>query len=368
MTSDDRKIIHIDMDAFFASVEQRDDPSLKGRPVIVGGDPSRRGVVAACSYEARTYGIHSAMPSKVAHRLCPHATFLEPRFDAYVTVSKQIRSIFKSYTDMVEPLSLDEAYLDVTTNKVNQPIATQIAHEIKLKILDATGLTASAGISYNKFVAKVASDENKPDGVCVIPPGKAQSYLDSLPVQRFFGVGKVTAEKMNKKDIFLGKDLRRYSKDQLIDWFGKMGGYYYLIARGIDHRKVNPNWVRKSYGKERTFNEDIDDMSTLESVIESLTNRVCEGLEKEHKKGKTLSIKVRYENFDTISKQLSLDSPTSSPQLLSEKAVFLLNQTEAGMRKVRLLGISVSNFGEKKVVRHRLSSQSPQLLLHPSFA
>ena len=246
-----RKIIHIDMDAFFASVEQRDNPELKGKPVAVGGS-GKRGVVAAASYEARAFGVYSAMSSKIALVKCPNLIFVRPRFDAYKAVSLVIRSIFRDYTDLIEPLSLDEAYLDVTTNKKGIPSATLIAQEIKNRIKIQTGLTASAGISINKFLAKIASDENKPDGLFVIPPGKVEAFVEALPVEKFFGVGKVTAGKMKQMGIHTGLDLKKRSKEDLIKDFGKAGSYFFNVAHGIDNREVEPYRERKSLGAEHT--------------------------------------------------------------------------------------------------------------------
>jgi len=242
------------MDAYYASVEQRDRPEFKGKPVIVGGDPKSRGVVAACSYEARKFGIHSAMASSTAYRLCPDAVFIRPRFDMYRAVSTQIREIFYEYTDLVEPLSLDEAFLDVTENYKGMPSATIIAKEIKREIYRRTGgLTASAGISFNKFLAKVASDINKPDGITVITPEMADEFIDRLPIRKFFGVGKVTEEKMLNLGIKTGADLKQYRKEQLIQLFGKSGNYFYDIAHGLDDRPVQPNRIRKSMGKETSY-------------------------------------------------------------------------------------------------------------------
>lgn len=252
------------MDAFYASVEQRDTPELKGKPVIVGGDPNHRGVVAACSYEARKFGIHSAMASSTAYKLCPDAIFIRPRFDVYKAVSSEIREIFHEYTNLVEPLSLDEAFLDVTENFKEMVSATLIAKEIKNQIYSRTGrLTASAGVSFNKFLAKVASDINKPDGITVVTPEMAASFIDRLPIRKFFGVGKVTEEKMIGFGIKTGADLKKYKKEKLIQIFGKSGNYFYNIAHGKDDRPVEPNRIRKSIGKETTLPEDIDDTDQM---------------------------------------------------------------------------------------------------------
>ncbi|MCK5700612.1 MAG: DNA polymerase IV, partial [Cyclobacteriaceae bacterium] len=251
-----RKIIHIDMDAFFASIEQRDNPDLLGKPVAVGG-AGKRGVVAAASYEARKFGVFSAMPASIALRKCPELIFTKPRFDVYKEVSNQIRQIFLEYTDLVEPLSLDEAYLDVTENKKGLGSATIIAREIKSKINSTTHLIASAGVSINKFLAKVASDQDKPDGLYVIKPNQAESFVDGLAIEKFFGIGKVTAKKMHELGINTGADLKQISIEELVRRFGKVGRYYFDIARAIDKRLVNPNRIRKSLGAERTFEDDL---------------------------------------------------------------------------------------------------------------
>ena len=270
-----RKIIHIDMDAFYASVEQRDRPELKGKPVIVGGDPQSRGVVAACSYEARKFGIHSAMASSTAYRICPDAVFIRSRFDVYRAVSSQIREIFCEYTDLVEPLSLDEAFLDVTQNYKGMPSATLIAREIKRKVYDRTGgLTSSAGVSFNKFLAKVASDINKPDGITVITPDMADEFIDRLPIRKFFGVGKVTEEKMFSFGIKTGADLKKFKKEKLIHLFGRSGNYFYDTAHGLDDRPVEPNRIRKSIGKETTFSEDINNTDQMIEVLENIAAKL----------------------------------------------------------------------------------------------
>lgn len=248
-----RKIIHIDMDAFYASVEQRDHPELQGKPVVVGGRPEQRGAIAAASYEARRYGIHAAMPSRTAIQKCSHLIFLKPRFEAYRAVSEQIREIFFDYTDSVEPLSLDEAYLDVTTDKLNIGSAVAIARQIKQRIHLELGLTASAGISINKFLAKIASDIDKPDGLFLIAPHEAQAFVEQLPIEKFYGVGPATSSKMKAHGIETGADLKKWKREKLIATFGKVGDYYYRVARAEDNRPVNPNRIRKSIGSERSF-------------------------------------------------------------------------------------------------------------------
>lgn len=341
-----RKIIHVDMDAYYASIEQRDHPEYRGKPVIVGGPPHSRGVVATCSYEARKFGIHSAMASKIAYRKCPQAIFVLPRFEVYTAVSQQIRDIFYEYTDLVEPLSLDEAFLDVTTNKKNIIYATQIAKEIRQKIFAVTGLTASAGVSYNKFLAKIASDFRKPNGLTVITPDKAESFIETLPVRKFFGVGKVTEKRMNELGIFTGADLKKLSQEQLAEYFGNMGEYFYEIARGIDERPVESNWVRQSYGREETFEEDISNLTEIRDIFKKLAGEVAASLLEEKTKGKTVKIKVRYANFETLTRQKSLPAPISDQETIFQNAITLLSKTEVGQRKVRLLGVAVTGLSE----------------------
>lgn len=338
-----RKIIHIDMDAFFAAVEQRDNPALRGKPVIVGGSPNGRGVVSTASYEARRYGVHSAMPASQAARLCPNGIFVKSRFDAYKEASRQIREIFYEYTDLVEPLSLDEAYLDVTENHKNMPSATLIAKEIKERIFEVTRLTASAGVAGNKFLAKVASDYDKPDGLTLIPPDKAEAFLEELEIGKFFGVGKATQKKMHAVGIKTGADLKKWSEIDLVKSFGKSGRYYYRIVRGIDHRLVKPHRVRKSYGKERTFSEDIGDLEWIHNFLDELSQTISEGMKKINAAGKTITLKVRYGNFDTITRSHSLPKFTNRYSDISEISRQLLEETEVPDRKVRLLGITLSN-------------------------
>ena len=344
-----RKIIHIDMDAFYASVEQRDRPELKGKPVIVGGDPQSRGVVAACSYEARKFGIHSAMASSTAYKLCPDAVFIRSRFDAYRAVSSHIREIFCEYTDLVEPLSLDEAFLDVTENYMGMPSATLIAQEIKKKIYKRTGkLTASAGVSFNKFIAKVASDMNKPDGITVITPDMADEFIDRLPIRKFFGVGKVTEEKMLSFGIKTGADLKKFKKEKLIQLFGKSGSYFYNIAHGMDDRPVEPNRIRKSIGKETTLLEDIDDTDQMLEILENIAVRLENSLIKREAKGRTITLKMKYFDFQSITRSVTIDEPADSASVIMKYVRPLLSKTEAGEKKVRLLGISISNFDDQE--------------------
>jgi DNA polymerase IV len=338
-----RKIIHVDMDAFFASVEQRDFPSYRNKPLVVGGSPQGRGVVAAASYEARKFGIHSAMPASRAVKLCPAAIFVKPRFDVYREVSNQIREIFFEYTDLVEPLSLDEAYLDVTHNHKNNPSATLIAREIKKKIKSKTGLTASAGVSGNKFLAKIASDLDKPDGLSVITPEEAEPFIEKLEIGKFYGVGKATQKKMEQLGIKSGADLKRWDEVDLVKQFGKSGHHYYRIARGIDTRTVKPNRIRKSVGKERTFSDDISDLQWIRNFLDELSAMIGTSMKKLDAAGKTITLKVRYKNFETVTRSETLNHFTRNPVEIAAVAKNLLSETEAGVREVRLLGISVSS-------------------------
>jgi DNA polymerase-4 len=342
-----RKIIHIDMDAFYASVEQRDNPELKGKPVIVGGDPKKRGVVAACSYEARAFGIHSAMASSRAVRLCPKAIFIYPRFHVYQTVSQQIHKIFHEYTDLIEPLSLDEAFLDVTENKKGMKSATIIAKEIRHKIFEKTGLTASAGVSFNKFLAKVASDFNKPDGLTVVTPENANDFINKLPIGKFHGIGKVTEEKMHKNGIKTGEDLKRISLPKMRRLYGKAGEYYYKIAHGEDDRPVRSEWIRKSLGQETTFETDIDDRQTMLDVLDQLSAGVAKSLKKRKLSGRTVTLKVRYADFTLITRRTTVNMPLCSQEDIMNYIPALLERTDAGKRKVRLLGVTVSGFEDK---------------------
>lgn len=295
-----RKIIHIDMDAFFASVEQRDNPLYRGKPIVVGGRPEQRGVVAAASYEARQYGIHSAMPSRIAQHRCPDLIFVPPRFEVYKEASQQIREIFDRYTDLVEPLSLDEAYLDVTSNKLDSPSATAIARAIKQDIHQDTHLTASAGVSINKFLAKITSGLNKPDSLTLISPDQAEAFVESLPIEKFHGVGAATAAKMNALDIHSGADLKQWSEADLIERFGKAGRFYYRVARAQDDRPVNPNRIRKSIGSEQSFAEDLSDLETMYTELESLSRQVKERMDWYQRYGYTLTLKVKYADYEQI--------------------------------------------------------------------
>ena len=342
------KIIHLDMDAFYAAIEQRDNPSLRGKPVIVGGDPDRRGVVSTCSYEARKYGVHSAMASKTAIRLCPQAVFIYPRFDAYKEASRQFMDICAEYTDLIEPLSLDEAFLDVTENKKNMISATLIAREIRKRIFAETGLTVSAGVSYNKFLAKTASEINKPDGIAVIKPGEAEKFLATLPIGKFYGVGKVSEKKMFALGINNGLDLKNTDLDKLTKHFGKAGKFYYDIVRGIDNRPVCPYRERKSYGREITMDEDILDIDLIHSILREIAEELETAFKRKSLKGKTITLKVKYFDFQLSTRSTTIDTPADSAEVIMEEILRLLEYTEAGIRKVRLLGISLSNFDNEE--------------------
>tara|TARA_R110002050_G_scaffold1244_5_gene8720 strand:+ start:1978 stop:3066 length:1089 start_codon:yes stop_codon:yes gene_type:complete len=338
-----RKIIHVDMDAFFASVEQRDQPDYRGKPLIVGGQPNSRGVVAACSYEARTFGIHSAMPSSRAYRLCPEAIFVPPRFEAYREVSNQIRAIFWRYASEVEPLSLDEAYLDVTYTGDFDGSATLIAQAIKRDILAETHLTASAGISYNKFLAKMASDMDKPNGLYVIKPEQGEAFVTDLAIGQFYGVGPATESKMKKIGIETGKDLRQKTLAELVENFGKSGQYYFNIARSIDERPVRSQRERKSLGKETTFAQDVLSIEDLTLTLNSLVEQILNSLAKQNMQARTLTLKVKYANFQQITRSHTVEhflDITSALQLIP----LLLTRTEVGLKAVRLVGLSLSGF------------------------
>jgi len=338
-----RKIIHVDMDAFYAAVEQRDNPQLRGKPVIVGGNPGSRGVVATCSYEARRFGIHSAMSSVRAYRLCPQAIFVRPRFEAYRAVSLQLRELFHEYTDMVEPLSLDEAFLDVTDNKKDIKFATRVAREILREISHRTELTASAGVSYNKFLAKVASDVNKPAGLTVVIPEQAEAFIAELPIRRFHGVGRVTEKRMLARGIASGFDLRQRSLEELQRLFGKSGQYFYDISRGIDNRVVVPNRIRKSIGKETTLDEDCSDKGEMMIILGKLAERVAALVQVYKTSGLTLTLKVRYGDFQSVTRSHTQANPVDDAETMLLLAETLLDKTEAGLRPVRLLGLTVSN-------------------------
>jgi DNA polymerase IV len=349
-----RKIIHVDMDAFYAAVEQRDFPEYRGRPIIVGGSPDSRGVVATCSYEARKFGVRSAMPSGYAHRLCPEAIFVRPRFDVYREISSEIRDVFLEFTDKVEAISLDEAYLDVTGSEVMQGSATLIASEIKRLILQRIGLTSSAGVSYNKFLSKIASDREKPNGLCVILPEQALQVIREMPIGDFHGIGPATEAKMKRLGILNGADLGRQSFEFLVEQFGKAGRHYHLIAQGIDERPVNPDRVRKSWGAETTFDEDLSDVTEMLGHLGKLSARVLSKMSIRQSAGSTITLKVKYENFETVTRSLTIAHTFSSDVDPSEYLSTLLAKTEAGIRKVRLLGVSFSNLDGAGATRRQL--------------
>ncbi len=345
------------MDAFFASIEQKDTPAFRGKPLIVGGKPQSRGVVAACSYEARRFGIHSAMPCSQAARLCPQAIFTKPRLDRYREISSQVMAIFHRYTQLVEPLSLDEAFLDVTTNNQNHPSATILAEKIRSRIYQELQLTASAGVSFNKFLAKVASDFRKPDGLTTIPPEKALDFLSSLPIRKFFGVGRVTEKKMLNLGIKNGYDLRQLDEEKLIFHFGKIGSFLFNIVRGIDDRPVEPTRERKSIGSETTLSYDTDDRNEISAILADLAEQVEQSLHKKQIGGYTLTLKVRYRDFTTITRSQTVRTPIYSRHGILSLLPGLLATTNAGSQKVRLLGLSISKLTWDK--------QTPKQLLLP---
>jgi len=342
-----RRIVHVDMDAFFASVEQRDNPDLRGKPVAVGG--IQRGVVAAASYEARRFGVRSAMPSMRAKRLCPDLIFVKPRFEVYRAVSQQIRAIFADYTPLIEPLSLDEAYLDLT-DYLEGRTATRIAQEVRARIREATGLTASAGVSYNKFLAKLASDQRKPDGLFVIPPEAGAAFVQSLPIGRFHGVGPATAARMEAHGILTGADLARQSLEFLTARFGKSGTYYWNIARGIDHREVKPDRIRKSIGAENTFFDDLRDLAAAHAELAPLADKVWRHATSARRAGRTVTLKVKYGDFRQITRAKSLPAPVESRDQMLAIACELLAPVFADPHGVRLLGITLSALEEAGAV------------------
>lgn len=342
-----RKIIHIDMDAFYASVEQRDNPDLRGKAIAVGGSPEGRGgVVATASYEARQFGVRSAMPSKRALQICPHIIFVKPRFDVYKDVSGKVRDIFCRYTDIIEPLSLDEAYLDVTADKQEIGSAITIAENIRNDIKKELELTASAGISINKFVAKIASGMKKPDGLTFIGPSKVEEFMDKLEIEKFYGVGKVTAEKMKGLGIFSGADMKKLSEQQLIAHFGKVGKFFYQIVRGVDDRPVEPFRETQSVGAEDTFPEDLFDEEELHRELERIAVVVAQRLDKHQLKGRTVTLKIKYSNFKIITRSKSFGDPVDEALVIANTAKELLEGTMPPPRGIRLLGISMSKFNE----------------------
>ena len=349
-----RKIIHIDMDAFFASVEQRDNPELRGKPVAVGGS-RERGVVAAASYEARKFGVRSAMPSVSAKHRCPGLIFVSPRFDVYRAVSLQIREIFTEYTPIIEPLSLDEAYLDVTENLKGIASATKIAEDIRTKIRRETKLTASAGVSYNKFLAKLASDHRKPDGLFVITPKMGPAFVENLPVAKFHGVGPATTAKMHRLGIATGLDLRAQILPFLQEHFGKSGPYYYRIARGVDERPVCADRVRKSVGAENTFAQDLHEFAPMREALEPIIAKVWRHCRATGIRGRTLTLKVKFANFQQITRSKSFDDAIDSLADLERLSLGLLEPLLPTRKGVRLLGISLSSLTEAQATGRQLS-------------
>jgi len=344
-----RKIIHVDMDAFYASVEQRDNPELRGKPVAVGYGQAR-GVVAAASYEARKFGVYSAMPSVTAKRKCPDLIFVPPRFDVYKSVSRQIHEIFAQHTKMIEPLSLDEAYLDVTENIQGIASATHIAEDIRAKIRAQTSLTASAGISYNKFLAKLASDHRKPDGLFVITPAMGPAFAETLAIKKFHGVGPATATKMHQLGIETGLDLKAKTLSFLQHHFGKAGQYYYWIARGVDERQVSPDRVRKSIGAETTFAQDIHDRDAARRELKPLIDKVWRHCTSTGIRGKTVTLKVKYADFQQVTRSRTSEAPLSAQETLEQISFDLLNVIFPSQKGVRLLGVSLSSLGNAEVL------------------
>lgn len=338
-----RKIIHVDMDAFYASVEQRDDPAYRGKPIVVGGTPEQRGAVAAASYEARQFGIRSAMPARIARQRCPHVIFVKPRFDVYREVSQQVRAIFARYTDLIEPLSLDEAYLDVTENLVGERSAIAIAQAIRHDIRQTTQLTASAGVSINKFLAKIASGMDKPDGLYVIRPAQAATFVESLPIEKFHGIGQVTARKMRELGIATGADLKQWSEADLVHKFGKVGHFYYRVARGQDDRPVNPNRIRKSIGAEKSFAPDLDTRSQMTAALAQIAQRVGQRVQEQRRGGYTLTLKVKYSDYRQMTRSHTQLHPLRETTAIANLGQAMLDEHVERDAKVRLLGLALSN-------------------------
>jgi DNA polymerase-4 len=336
-----RKIVHLDMDAFYASVEQRDAPELRGRPVAVGGRPEGRGVVAAASYEAREFGVRSAMPMARALRLCPQLEIVRPNFEKYKTASAQVMAILRECTPLVEPLSLDEAYLDVTTNSFREPLGRNVARRLKQQIKDATGLTASAGVAPNKFLAKIASGWRKPDGLTVISPERVERFLEQLPVEALWGVGPVTARKLRDAGIERLVQVRTFDAAQLERLVGSMAGWLRSLSYGEDPRRVTPDRPAKSSSSENTYAEDLTDMATIRAEIDRMARENAEWLERRRLAAKSVDIKVRYDDFSTVTRSHTFSRPTSNPDVIASWAALLLEKTEAGRRPVRLLGAGV---------------------------
>jgi DNA polymerase-4 len=353
-----RRILHIDMDAFYASVEQRDDPTLAGLPVVVGGQPSQRGVVAAASYEARAFGVHSAMPMARAVRLCPDLVIVRPRFSRYSQISQTIFGLFRSVTPLVEPLSLDEAFLDVTENSWNEALGVEVARRLKREILQTTGLTASAGVAPNKFLAKLASGWKKPDGLTVIAPARAESFLQNLPVESLWGVGPVTARRLRSIGIETLTDVRLASPADLSTALGSSAETLRRLAFGIDDRPVQPQQERKSLGCETTFAKDLSDLSVVRGEVAKLALEAGAHLSRKALQARTLTLKVRYSNFQTITRSITAENPVRTAEEASAVAQALLERTQAGQRPIRLLGVSFSGLGDVSP-----ATEDPQLRL-----
>lgn len=347
------------MDAFYASVEQRDFPALRGKALAVGGSPDGRGVVATASYEARKYGVRSAMSSRVAMQLCPQLIFTRPRFDVYKEVSTKIRAIFHRYTDLIEPLSLDEAYLDVTQDKLGIGSAIEIAKAIKLAIREELGLTASAGVSTNKFIAKIASDYQKPDGLTFIGPSKIISFLEQLPIEKFFGVGKVTAQKMKGYGIHTGLDLKQFSEHELIRKFGKSGKFFYHMVRGEDNRSVKPNRISKSVGIEDTFETDMRERKEMITEFTELCDKLEKRLSGKSKEGRTVTIKIKFSDFSQITRSKTANFYISTADDILALVLELFSKVDTEEKRVRLLGVALSNFYDADLER----LNNPQLRL-----
>ncbi|WP_299223287.1 DNA polymerase IV [uncultured Psychroserpens sp.] len=360
-----RKIIHVDMDAFYASVAQMDNPELKGKPIAVGGG-GKRGVISAASYEARKYGVKSAMAGRLAIKLCPELIFVKSNFERYKELSQKIRHIFYDYTDLVEPLSLDEAYLDVTENKKGNPSASLIAQEIRSRIFDEVGLTASAGISINKFIAKVASDYNKPNGQKTVNPEEVIPFLEDLSIRKFYGVGKVTAEKMYQKGIFTGKDLKAKSLEYLDENFGKSGRYYYYVVRGIHNSEVKPNRIRKSLAAERTFSENLSSEIFMLEKLDQIAEEVAKRLNKSKVAGKTITLKIKYSDFTLQTRSKTLPYFISEKSIILETAKNLLYQEKLN-NSVRLLGISLSNLNTEISKKNALKTEEKTVSVQLKF-
>jgi DNA polymerase-4 len=350
-----RKIIHIDMDAFYASVEQRDNPELRGKPVAVGGS-RERGVVAAASYEARRFGVRSAMPSVTAKRRCPELIFVRPRFDVYRAVSHQVHAILAEYTPLIEPLSLDEAYLDVTENLKGLSSATGIAEEIRVRIRAETELTASAGVSYNKFLAKMASDERKPDGLFVITPGMGPAFVEGLPIGRFHGIGPVTSARMERLGIRNGADLKAQTLPFLQQHFGKAGPYYYALARGIDERPVCADRIRKSIGAETTFSADLFTLDEARAALGPLIAKVWAYCEESSIRGRTVTLKAKYADFRQVTRSQTVEAPMASRTAIEAVVSALLGSLFPVSKGIRLLGVTLSSLAAENetVVEHQL--------------